>query len=204
MKLNFDWKNDGKYHQYCIHCHAESVEKVVEDGKTCYFCATCKQRHERSIIIDLAIKWWITDDGEYWHESAGIFIRNSKGKFLFFERLMFPFAMTVPAGHVDSGEEPIEAAKREAEEEVGLTNGKPMLIVSEDIIGDSCRRGCDTHHWHVYLIALDQDIDLKVTEKEEGEKPIWLTLDEALQKDLTFPVRYIIERHKDDLTKTGI
>ena len=99
-----------------MNCHAETVERVIEDGKTYYFCKTCNQRHERSIIIDPAVKWWIADDGEYWHESAGIFSKNRKGKFLFFERVVFPFAMTVPAGHVDTGEEPAMSANREAKE----------------------------------------------------------------------------------------
>ncbi len=201
MKLNFDWKNDGSYHQYCMHCHAETVERLIENGKTYYFCKTCNQRHERSIIIDPAVKWWIADDGEYWHESAGIFVKNPAGKFLFFERLMFPFAMTVPAGHVDAGEEPFESAKREAKEEVGLDHISPVLFADEDIVGDSCRRGCDAHHWSAFLVKLEHDQDLEVTEKDEGEKPVWLSLDEALEKDLAFPVRYLITRYKDKLKK---
>ncbi len=53
-----------------------------------------------------------------------MFVRNPEGKFLFFERTIFPFAFTVPAGHVDAGEEPDIAALRELEEEVGL-HGDP-------------------------------------------------------------------------------
>ncbi len=29
---------------------------------------------------------------------------------------------------------------------------------------------------------------------------MWLTLDEALTKDLTYPVRYLIEKYRDKLT----
>lgn len=201
MKLDFDWKNDGKYHQYCMHCHAETVERVIEDGKTYYFCKTCNQRHERSIIIDPAVKWWIANDGEYWHESAGIFIKNNEGKFLFFERVLFPFAVTVPAGHVDTGEEPSVTAKREAKEEVGLDNISPELFANEDFVGDSCRRGCDAHHWHAYLARLENDQKIEVTDKDEGSQAVWLSLDEALAKDLTFPVRQLINRYKEKLEK---
>lgn len=200
MKLNFDWKNDGKYHQYCAHCHAETVERVYEDGKTFYFCSTCKQRHERSIVIDPAIEWRVADDGEYWHESEGVFIRNPEGKFLFFERLIFPFALTVPSGHVDAGEDALTAALRETEEEVGYKADKFVEVATEDIVGDSCRRGADAHKWHAYLLPLKKDIDVKVTEEDEGQKPTWLTLDEALQKDLTYPVKYIINKYQDVLT----
>jgi hypothetical protein len=40
--INLDWKNDGKYHQYCMLCYAETVERVYKDGKTYYFCKTCR------------------------------------------------------------------------------------------------------------------------------------------------------------------
>lgn len=204
MKLNFDWKNDGKYHQYCTHCHAETVEREYKDGKTFYYCETCKQRHERSIVIDPAVKWWVADDGEYWHESEGVFIRNPEGKFLFFERLIFPFALTVPSGHVDIGEDALTAAYRETKEEVGLEAKEFIKIATEDIVGDSCRRGADVHRWHAYLVLIDKKIDITVKEKEEGQKPAWLTLEEALQKDLIYPVEYIINKYQDALTSRNL
>lgn len=179
---------------------AETVERIVEDGRTYYTCKTCNKKHERSIVIDPAIVWWVADDGEYWHESAGMFICNPEGKFLFYERLMFPFAVTVPAGHVDAGEDPRDTARRETEEEVGYKADKFIAIASDDIVGDSCRRGSDAHRWHVYLVPIENAADLEVTEKDEGHKPMWLTLDEALAKDLTHPVRYLIEKYRGKLT----
>lgn len=198
MKLDFPWSDDSKYHQYCYNCHAETVERVYDDDKTFYFCSTCKQRHERSIVIDPAVKWWVGEDGEYWHESAGVFVRNPEGKFLFFERTIFPFAFTVPSGHVDSGEKPYISAVRELKEEAGIA-GEPIEIVTENIIGDSCRRGSDAHLWHAYLLVLSELLD--VTIKEEGKHPVWLTLDEAMQKPLTFPVSYIISKFYDELSR---
>lgn len=198
MKLNFDWKDDGKPHRYCAHCYAETVQDIHEDGKLYFYCSTCGQKHERSIFTDPVIHWWVADDGEIWHESAGVFIRNPEGKFLLFERTIFPFSFTVPAGHVDTGEDPLAAAHRETEEEVGLRAGTLVHIAGEDIEGDSCSRGSDAHRWNAYLLPLETHTDVEV--KEEGKHPVWLTIDEALQKDLVYPVRYYFEKFGEELT----
>lgn len=199
MKLNFEWSNDGAYHQYCAHCHAETISRVYENDKTFYFCETCQQQHERSIVIDPAIKWWIDDTGEYWHESSGVFVRNPANKFLFFERTIFPFALTVPSGHVDTDEPHKKSAVRELKEEVGIDSNGLSLIASENIVGDSCRRGSDAHNWHAYLLTLKKTIEITVI--EEGKRPVWLSLDEALQKDLIYPVQCIIEKYRHELTR---
>lgn len=198
MKLDFPWHADGKYHQYCISCHAETVQRAYEDPRTYYRCSTCGQRHERSIVIDPGLTWWIADDGEYWHESAGVFVRDPELKFLFFQRTLFPFALTVPAGHVDTGEEPGAAASRELREEVGIT-GEPREIGRDEIVGDSCRRGSDAHLWHAYLLVLNDSTEVEVIEKDEGHRPVWLTLDEALREELTVPVRHAINTLSDEL-----
>ena len=198
MKLNFDWKDDGEYHQYCISCHAEKVERTYKVGKTYYLCSECGKANERSIVIDPDVKWWLDEDGEYWHESSGVFVRNNRKQFLFFERTIFPFSYTVPAGHVDAGEEPLQSAVRELKEEVGIKAKSLVEIATEDIIGDSCRRGSDAHKWHAFLYELDGTPKIRI--KEEGIKPSWLSIKEALVKELTFPVRYILERYKDELS----
>lgn len=204
MKLNFPYENDGTYHQYCIGCHAETVERVRENNRTYYHCDTCQSHNERSIVIDPAVQWWTAKDGEYWHESAGVFVRNPEGKFLFFERLMFPFALTIPAGHVDANEDGYTAALRETAEEIGYHATRLLTIAEEDIIGDSCRRGSDAHRWHAYLLPLDEPLEVSVTEEEEGERPVWLTLEAAQQKDLTYPVEYIINKYHHVLTTRNI
>jgi 8-oxo-dGTP pyrophosphatase MutT (NUDIX family) len=202
MKLNFKWEDDGRYHQYCAYCFSETVDREYENGKTFYICSTCGKRHERSIVIDPSIKWWVADDGEYWHESAGVFIRNIDGKFLFFERTIFPFALTVPSGHVDSGEDALNTAKREVMEEVGLNIVNLKFITTDNIKGDSCRRGSDAHKWHAYLAELQDSPSVDVL--DEGKKPVWLSLDEALKKDLTFPVEYIISNYRYELERKSI
>jgi 8-oxo-dGTP pyrophosphatase MutT (NUDIX family) len=167
-----------------------------------YFCSTCEQRNDRSIVIDPIVKWWVTEDKEYWHESEGVFVRNPEGKFLFFERLIYPFALTVPSGHLDVGEDALTATYRETKEEVGIEAKELTKIATEDIVGDSCRRGADAHRWHAYLLVLDKNMDIEVKEKDEGRKPMWLTLDEALRKDLIYPVRYIVDNFRSSLAES--
>lgn len=76
MKLNFDYKNDGTWHKYCVHCHAETVERIYKGDKTYQLCSTCGETHERTIVINPSIKWWVSDEDELMHESTGVFIRN--------------------------------------------------------------------------------------------------------------------------------
>ena len=142
MKLDFEWADDGRYHQYCVGCHAEAVSREYDDaGRTFYRCSNCGRRHERSIVIDPHVRWWMDAGGEYWHESAGVFVLDPAGRLLVFQRTVYPFALTVPSGHVDVGEHPAAAARRELKEEVGLACDVLLPLAVEDITGDSCRRG---------------------------------------------------------------
>ncbi|HSX31584.1 MAG TPA: NUDIX hydrolase [Candidatus Saccharimonadales bacterium] len=196
MKLDFAWKDDGQIHSYCIVCHGERVEKRAVDGLTKFYCADCDKLYDRRIEINPATKTWIADDGTWWHDVSSIFVRSPDGKFLFFELTKFPYGVTVPAGHIDSHEEPLQAAVRELQEEVGLT-GKPVLAAEDALARESCSRGCDSHVWHSFVVQLDDTPS--VTLNDEGMKPVWLTLDEALDRDLTVPTRFVIEHHKDEL-----
>jgi 8-oxo-dGTP pyrophosphatase MutT (NUDIX family) len=194
--------SDGKRHDYCIACFAENPV-VVDKWRRHYFkCLQCGHRAERRLVLDPRMRSRVAADGEYWHESAGVFVRNPDGKFLFFRRRIYPVrSVTVASGHVDTDDEsPAAAAVRELTEETGLRVDGVVWIASDDIVGDSCRRGSDAHKWHTFGIAFDSPIGPKdLTVNEEIEKPVWLTLDKALRKKLTFPVRYVIERHKAEL-----
>lgn len=66
---------------------------------------------------------------------AGVAVLNSKGHLLVGERLKIPGAWQCPQGGVDEGEELLQAAIREAYEEVGLQAGVHMAtveVMSED------------------------------------------------------------------------
>jgi ADP-ribose pyrophosphatase YjhB (NUDIX family) len=188
----------NKEGQYCIECFSEKVERVHKNNLTYYHCAACGKTSERSLVIDNKIVWRIDKNTrEYWHESVGIFVFNKDNKALFFERTIYPFAFAIPAGHLDIDENAEVAAKRELKEETGIKINTIKLFSEEDVIGDQCRRGADNHKWHLYTTQIKNISEIKIN--DEGARPIWLSLEEALQKELVYPVRYFIEKYGDKL-----
>ncbi|MET7551039.1 NUDIX hydrolase [Streptomyces sp. NPDC005479] len=207
MKIDFLPLRDNTCGEYCLHCHAETVEWIVVDGRKRCTCSSCGREAERAVVVDPRIYWWTDSDGEYWHESVGVFVRDPRGRFLFFQRTAFPYRLTVPAGHVERGEDPKRAAARELWEEVGIrdAHGDLRLVADEHLNGDMCRRGSDAHRWHAYLLDVDDHRGAgtqgELTVNEEGEEPLWLTLDQALSSQPTFAVEHIIERHSNRLLR---
>ncbi|HET6747433.1 MAG TPA: NUDIX domain-containing protein [Candidatus Saccharimonadales bacterium] len=196
LKLTFTPPSDGRVHSYCLYCGQESPRSGLREKRLAYECKACGRRHTRALIIDPGVRWWCDETGEYWHETAGIFLSNNQGEFLFFERTRHPFGLTVPAGHVDTGELEMTTARRELGEEAGvlLPNSAFRHVVSEAIYGDECRRGADVHRWHIFTAKLPSHLSIIVDERE-GVNPIWLRLEDALERKLTFATRYIISRH---------
>lgn len=202
MRLDFDWSDDGRAHQYCFQCRVEAVGRVRVGGRTFYDCASCGHRSDRSVVIDPAVRWWTDSSGEYWHESAGVFAGDGTGRFLFFERTLFPFVLTVPAGHVDAGEDPAAAARRELAEETDLRPGTVDVLGVHDLVGDSCRRGSDAHRWHAYLTVVRPPAGT-VRLGDEGRRPVWLTPADARRRELAFPVRFVLSHYERILTGAG-
>lgn len=200
--IKFPPPDDGKTHEYCTNCQDEAVERVGKNRRTRFRCGSCRRKDKRRIMFDPAMVSWVATDRIYWHESTGVFVRDQRGKFLFFKRNTFPSsARTVPSGHVDTGEQPELSAARELLEETGLEAHQLKHVASYDISGDSCRRGSDHHRWHAYLFVLDSPVEVKLS--NEGRRAVWLTLAKARKKRLTYPVRYIIERHAAELEQLG-
>lgn len=192
MHLDFVPPNDSKVHSYCLFCQSETVRKVFIRGRINYRCTTCQKTSDREILIDPEIVWWIDDEKNYWHESVGAFIINPEDKILLFDRTLFPFAHTIPAGHLDRNENPSVAIAREVREETELKILSFKEFIIEKIHGDSCRRGCDDHLWHLFTAHLTDIPEIKIS--EEGGSPIWVTIDEALTLKLTLPVRYFLNK----------
>jgi ADP-ribose pyrophosphatase YjhB (NUDIX family) len=197
MKLDFAIPQDGKIHEYCLDHHHETIEHHWHKNRKYYHCLTCQKDYTRRIKIDPTITSFTAEDGEYWHKSVGIFVRNPDNKFLFYTRKTFPYVVTIPSGHVDAGEQVLAAAQRELKEEVDL-EGSLLHISDEAILEDPCSMGSDAHFWHVYLLTVDPTPLIRIA-KAEGMRPKWLTLDLALKKNLTAPVSYLIERHCERL-----
>jgi 8-oxo-dGTP pyrophosphatase MutT (NUDIX family) len=195
MKLNRVLQ-DGELHTYCLRCRQETVRSYRQSGRLMYRCNSCDHVASRALVLDPAINWWLGSDGEYWHEAAGVFLQNDHGEFLFFERTSSPFGLAVPAGHVDHGEAHLATARRELSEETSVRLAKRAFrhVVTDDVRGDSCRRGSDAHRWHAYAAKLPARTNIKVS-SDEGTRPVWLSLSQALQRDLTFVTRYAITHY---------
>lgn len=198
MKINFKIPQDNKYHQFCPKCYSENIHRIFEQKKTYYKCNDCNGTFPRLIVIDPHIEWWVdTETKEYWHESVGVFVFNEHNEALFFERIIYPFALAIPAGHLDSGENPNKAAKRELFEETGLEINDIKLFSEEDVIGDKCRRGADNHKWHLYTVKTKKTNNIKLN--DEGIKPVWLSLEKAQQNNLVYPVKFFINKYANTL-----
>lgn len=201
MKITFPLPNDNQVHTYCPGCMQDgTLRSQRPGGKLVYRCTACAYVGPRALIIDPAVNWWIDGKQEYWHETAGIFAHNSKGKFLFFERMAFPFGLTPPAGHVDRGERPARSAQRELCEETGvnLPAAAFTLLATDDIRGDQCRRGADIHRWYSFVCAIPEGATIRV-DPREGSQPVWLTPEQALRANPTPATRYVITRHARQL-----
>lgn len=201
MKINFPLPTDGKRHRYCQNCLSENVYDVDIKRKRHYQCDNCKNKYDRLIDIDPALSFWVDPQTkDYWHESVGVFVSNPAKKILFIVRTIFPYGYTVPAGHLEKGENPEKAAIRELFEETSIQTNHLDLFKVEDILDDPCRRGADSHRWHVYTYQLQKN--QKITpNKEEGKKPCWLTIEEALTKKMTKPVDFLLRKYGSKLIK---
>jgi 8-oxo-dGTP pyrophosphatase MutT (NUDIX family) len=194
VKIDFPVPHDGVRHNYCLTCRSENVKGIITEGKSQYRCLDCGLDSPRIICFDPALVWWIDENSlELWHESIGVFVFNRKGRILLFERVIYPYVFTIPAGHLEKGESLSEAALREVKEETGLQLDSLELVAEEDFVGDSCKWGADNHRWHLYKAIVD--LLVKVDINEEGHTPRWVEIDEALKMELTVPTRYFIHKY---------
>jgi len=110
---------------------------------------------------------------------CGLVIQRADGRVLLCKRLKAPEAghWNIVGGKVDHMEISAEAARREAEEESGLTIGAvEFLCVSEEIIA------ADRQHW-VSLIYLARDFTGEpwLTEPDKLSEIGWFALDDLPQ-----------------------
>lgn len=143
--------------------------------------------NQRAFLFDPTMKWEFRADGELRHYSAGAVLwrrEENEDRYCLFRRRRYPIGYyTIPAGHMDMGEQPQEAALREAYEEtqLGVVSVEPLGNRSDPQsmeIRDQCRRGSDYHVWNFYLCQCVGEPRLS----EEGDMVGWFTRDEILGK----------------------
>lgn len=196
MKIpeHIDTRRDG---QYCIECFAEAVARTIRDGKTYYECSHCGSIQDRILLIDHTVRWYLDEEHNYWHESVGVVVMYGS-KILCIMRRLFPFSYSLPAGHIDAGERPDQAAERELREETGIAKASLELIATFDLPGDSCRRGSDHHHWNLYRARLDVMPELHISDEVSGVK--WLSVSEITAlENAAYPLKWIAANLSDKL-----
>ncbi|MFW6089679.1 MAG: NUDIX domain-containing protein, partial [Gemmatimonadota bacterium] len=70
----------------------------------------------------------VTVEGEYFRAGVGALIVDGSGRVLACERADVPGAWQLPQGGLRSGEDPLEGALREVEEETGVARGELELL----------------------------------------------------------------------------
>ncbi len=187
------------YAEYCPNCHANITNRTNQDKDDLIKCPECSKENKQLIIIDPEVKWHLENE-TYYHESVGILLVNSKGELLCFKLNKFPYGFTIPAGHIDKGENPPKAVAREAHEEVNARLTSPKLLVQATIHGDKCRRGCDDHLWWLYgaKISPEDEEGLQVDEKE-GTQLEWVSYKKFRDMQVPFAMNYFIKHHSKEI-----
>ena len=179
--------------QFCILCFSGPIERILKENRTYYACHACGKVSERCVVIDNGVTWWVDVGGTYWHESVGVVVQNEEREILCLFRSIYPFAYSIPAGHLDAGEAPEKAALRELKEETGFSPSTRLELIGElDLHGDSCRRGSDDHRWHLYKTHIAGTLKLRLN--DEASRAEWLTVDKIRALDnATYALRYIVD-----------
>ncbi len=139
------------------------------------------------------------------HRTAHIWIVRKKGDDIQVllqkrsaEKESFPGMYdTSSAGHIQAGDEPLESARRELYEELGILAGEEDLTFAgkfhiryeKEFHGKTFR---DNEVAYVYIYVKDVDIDRLILQKEEVEEVRWFNIGEVhagcLHRDGTFCV----------------
>lgn len=120
-----------------------------------------------------------SDDREM-HYSVGIIV-ECNGKYLLMDRINPPPGFACSAGHIDEGEEALEAAIRELKEETGIEKRDLEFVCEEEIPWNYCK-SVTVHYWCLYRTSVDKE-DI-VIEKDEARSMNWYTIEEIKEMKL--------------------
>lgn len=174
----------------CIQCGDEDVEIIEKDGEERY---RCSNGHVNQRLIKNEGLEYYREDGEIIHRSVGAIIIND-GQALLLKRRKYPYKYSIPAGHLEEGEDPDRAVAREVMEETGIERPyEEFEQIFEGKIDDPCRRGCDIHDWNLYVLRLDDRPD--TSSNEEAERLEWIDISEIGSRELTAPTeKFMVEK----------
>lgn len=174
----------------CIECGDGEIEIIEKDGEERYRCS--KGHVNKRMIKNEGLEYY-KENGEVIHRSVGAVILNN-GEVLLLKRRKYPYKYSIPAGHLEEGEDPDKAVAREVMEETGIeTDHKDFEQLFRGKINDPCRRGCDIHDWNLYTLELDERPEVVSNEEAEGLE--WVKLSEVENLELTAPTKkFIVEK----------
>ena len=184
--------------------------KILEDIKNYTPC--CEQEaRDKAVILDYLAKnpgaFYRSDPIAHMTASAWIVNRERTKVLMVYHRIYDSWSWT--GGHADGEEDLLAVALREAREETGLKNVRPISgeICSLEVLtvdGHEKRGAYVSSHLHLnvtYLLEADESEELHLCE-EENTGVRWFTLDGAL-KASTEPwfVERIYKKLNDKLKK---
>lgn len=134
-----------------------------------------------------------------YHRHVSCWIMDLKGRVLLQQRALIksnnPGMWAKTGGHVDSGETPIEAVKREVYEEIGLVINEKCLT---EVAIYKSQRPTSAYFTYNYLLVQEIDIDKLVLQKEEVESVKLFEIEELIEDKKNNPQNYTFSKWKDE------
>lgn len=145
-------------------------------------------------------------DGD-WHGAAHVWILNTKGQILIQRRSPtkenWPNLWDVSvAGHISAGEEPVQAARRETQEELGITldpsEFRYLFTVAEQVALNNGNY-VDNEYHHVFLVEKDLQVEDLIFSDGEVAEARFVALRELQTNLTTDPSRFV--PHEEEYRK---
>jgi 8-oxo-dGTP pyrophosphatase MutT (NUDIX family) len=110
-----------------------------------------------------------------------IWKNEEKKELLVQYRLSHPVGLACPAGHIEEGEAPSDANKREDEEEVGIAvANEDQKEILHKTYPNPCGKGHDAHEWWVYEVTKFSG-EPRLVEHTKHKFVQWMSWDEILE-----------------------
>lgn len=124
----------------------------------------------------------------------GAYVAVWRGDELLFIQNSYRRRLSLPAGGLERNEQPIDAARRELEEEVGIAASADELAYVGEIVSHA---GHAEDHAHFYELRRPETPGFRV----DGREVVWagfLAPRRALERGVVDVVRQYLERHGSD------